>query len=241
MYSFDAHLRCEDHEIFSYEVNAKSRRRTAQRVAEDIIRDLKGHGYLKRDGEVFVDHFQKATTILTIKATDAGVTVPAGTPFGTIDPQDLNPSGGHELSLAGDTVFVTQSELILAADATGTVEARAEHSGTPYNVDKDCIRYAHVELSGIASVTNLDVVDGGVDHQLTRAATYLTMSMMYLDYVRGEDDVFDYKRKLYMKMYRDEIKRLVAAGLEVDRDGDGVMSEAEEAAGSFGFHRFERG
>jgi hypothetical protein len=232
VFSYDIHLRGEEHDLFDR--LDKSHKIKAERAADDVIRDLKGHGYLKRAGESFLDTFERATVELTIVADENGATVPAGTPVGSLDPE-------NGFSLVGDAVFVTDAQLVLAADGVGTVMATALFPGRPYNVEPQTLNYAHKTIAGVASITNVDAATGGVDHQFTRAATYATLAMVYMDFLRAEEDVFDHKRRIWLRMYKQEINRLVASGLDVDFDGDGQTSEAEALAGQHGFHRLDRG
>lgn len=231
-YSHNAHLRREDQSIFDY--NDVSRDRLAENASEDIERDLMGHGFFKEEGEQLINDFEHATVMLTFEAgPDGDLVVPAGTLIGTFDPADT--SFEH-----GDTLFKTDEELTVPATTKATVAATALSPGRPFNVDADKLVHCRSDLANFASVTNTQPATGGADHQLTRASTYLTMSMTYMDLMRKEDDAFDYKRRLYMSRYKDELKRLVAGGLRIDRNNDGQMDDSEKF-GEHGFHRFERG
>lgn len=231
-YSHNAHLRREDRSIFDYD--DVSRDRLAENAAEDLVRDLQGHGYLKEDGETIIDDFGYATVTLNFTAgPDGDLVVPSGTLIGTFNPDDTRYS-------TGDTLFVTDMPLTVPAGTSLMMTATASKPGRPYNVDAGELTHCRADLVNFASVTNAAAATGGADHQLTRAATYLTMSMTYMDLVRKEDDSFDYKRQLYMEKYKHELRRLVAAGIRIDRNNDGQMDDQEDAH-EHGFHRLERG
>lgn len=208
-FSNDAQLREEDSELFSYDDVSWERKHV--RAAEDIIRDLKRHGYLERDHHEVVDDSKKATVQLEFKAADDGeLTVPAGTAVRDTDQFD------H-----GTVEFVTEEELVVAPGETAAVAATASAAGEVYNVGPGHLEHLVGELDNFDGAVNPDAAEGGRDHQLARASVYRVFELMMLDFARTEEDSFEYKRKLYRRMYRDELNRLVASGVGIDATGDG--------------------
>jgi hypothetical protein len=222
-FSNDQQLREEDAELFFYSDTGWERKHV--RAAEDLIRDLKGHGYLKNVAHGFLDASQAATVTLRFSATDGALTVPAGT---RVSVADTSAKGYAH----GIVTFETDEELVVLDGEEGDVTATALSSGEVFNVAPGTLTFC-----GSLSVTNLDEATGGVDHQLTRAAVYRAMELIHADLMRNLEDAHDAKRKFYRQSYQDELRRIVAAGLDVDADGDGTGEELLK----HGFHRFERG
>ena len=118
------------------------------------------------------------------------------------------------------------------------VTLAAVESGEVYNATG--IDSLEVAIVGVTGIVQPEAATGGKDHQLTRATVYRAMELICADLMRERDDAWDHKRAVYCRQYKDEIKRRVAAGLAVDRDGDGEVSGSEERR-HHGFHRLERG
>lgn len=225
LYNHDAHLAEEDEQLFDH--HARSWRKKSARAASDLIRDLKRRGYLDDPDHAFLDDFAKATCTVAFAASGGQLTVPAGAVVVALDPEF-----GQVLADVPSPArlrFTTDEELVVADGQTGTVTATAEHPGTPYNVEAGWLSALEEDApANFASVTNDEPATGGADHQLTRAAVYRAMELVMMDLMREPDDVFDARRRLYAKMYAEEIERLVASGLDVDADGDGQASEGEQ-------------
>lgn len=235
-FSFDTHLREEDSDIFHHA--PRSWRQKHLRARDDIIRDLKRRGYLDYDdfeiysdgvyfwGEdegTIIDDSEQATVELEVTATaDGPLTVPAGTRVYDVDP-------AVEAEKVGAVVFETDADLQVSAGSSATVQATAEHPGEPYNVTAGALEFIDAELTNFDAVTNPDAATGGNDHQLTRLSVYRVMELVFTDLLRGEDDEFAYKMRLYSDRYDEEIDRMTASGIKIDLDGDGEQSEAEEA------------
>jgi hypothetical protein len=227
-YSNDAQLAEEDAQLFAHDDRDYTRKHL--RAAEDLRRDLAAHGYFRSEGEQLVDTSAQAAVLLRVVAGPAGATLAAGTRVRTRSVQEQR----H-----GDTVFVTQAALVLGAGEVGEVAAQAEDVGEVYNVEAGRLVVLEQEIAGVASVTNPAPATGGADHQLARAAIYRVMELVCMDLMRTRDDAWDHKRAVYQRMYKDEVKRLVAGGLALDRDGDGAATSMSERR-AHGFHRFER-
>lgn len=229
-YSFDAHLRQEEEQLFFWSDRTWERKHLL--AAQDILRDLQRHGYLQEDHHALVDAFASATVTLTFTASaTAGVTIPAGTRVRTMDatcPEN------------GDTVFVTDAELVLAAGASGDVAATAEHAGAPWNVRAGELAHLEENLAGVESVTNAAAATGGADHQLTRATTYRVLELVFMDLMQEPDDAFDTRRRLHKAAYKEELQRHMAAGLDIDTNADGETSEEERLMHGHGLHRLRR-
>lgn len=232
-YSYDAQLREEDGELFHY--SDVSWQRKHVRAAEDLLRDLKAHGYLQDDDHELLDESSKATVTLTFTADAAGsLTVPAGTKVRTLDP---DVSG----NAYGSVEFETDEALTVTAGNSGTVTATAVNTGEVYNVDAETLIYLSADApTNFSTVTNDAAAAGGADHQLTRATVYRTLELIMQDLLRNADDAFEHKRQMYRRSYKDELDRLVASGVKIDADGDGSIDETEKDL-EHGFHRFRRG
>jgi len=227
-YSNDAQLAEEDGQLFLHDDRDYTRKHL--RAASDLRRDLAAHGYFRRESEQLVSWSKRASVSLRFVAGAGGATVTAGARVRTKHPDE---------QLHGDTVFVTQAQLILGADESGEVEAQAEHVGEVYNVPAGVLNVLEVDDADIVSVTNPEAATGGADDQLTRAAIYRVMELVCMDLMRMKEDAWDHKRMVYHRAYKEELARLVAAGLAIDRDADGVASAQDERR-HHGFHRFER-
>ena len=238
LYNYDAHLSEEDGQLFGH--FAKTWRSKSSRAASDLLRDLQGRGYLDEPHHALVDDFEHATVELTFTAgPDGALTVPQGSRVVALDPEYGEVL--DDVSSPARIVFVTDAELTVAAGDTGAVSATAEHPGEPWGVGAGWLTALEVEPGNFASVTNSAATSGGVDHQLTRAATYRALESIYTDLMREADDVWDTKRKVYAKKYTGEIDRLISSGLDVDTDGDGIASEEEQDTHEHGYIRLRRG
>lgn len=225
-YSNDAQLAEEDGQLFAHDDRDYTRKHL--RAAEDLRRDLAGHGYFRRAGEQLVDTSARAQVMLRVVAGADGATLPAGARVRTWP--------AHEQQ-HGDTVFITQAELVLGDEEVGEVLAQADEVGEVYNVAAGALTVLEQLVAGVVSVTNPSAASGGADHQLTRASVYRVMELICFDLTRMRDDAWDHKRLVYQRAYKDELHRLVAAGLQLDTTGDGAVNEPR----AHGFHRFERG
>lgn len=229
-FSHDAQLREEDAELFFYSDVSWQRRHV--RAATDLTRDLQRHGYLEHPRDVILDASQRATVELVFTADVAAeLVVPAGTRVRVFE--------AGEGYTHGVVSFLTDEALTVPAGSSATVSATAEEVGEVYNVAAGTLAHVDGELASLAAVTNPGPASGGRDHQLTRAAVYRVMELVYTDLCRSEDDAFEYRRKIYRRMYHDELDRLVAAGVDIDRNGDGEVSVGERGL-AHGFHRFRR-
>lgn len=234
-FSFDAHLREEDGEIFHHD--PRSWKRKHLRARDDIIRDLKRRGYLDydevqytADGVLFVgdtegqlvDDFAEATVTVEFTATaDGKLSVPEGTKVFDADP-------ASEAATAGAVVFETDAALTVPAGTSDTVEATAEHPGEIYNVGAADLAYIDASLTNFDAVTNPDPASGGVDHQMTRVSVYRVLELVYMDLLSEQEDVFDYKRQLYADRYDEELDRMQSSGIDIDVTGDNQAGEGEE-------------
>lgn len=230
-YSYDAQLREEDGELFHYSDVSWTRKHV--RAAEDLVRDLKAHGYLQDNDHVILDESAAAAVTLTFTAGAGGdLTVPAGTQVRNLDPDVAG-------NTHGAVVVSTDADLVVTAGNTGTVAATAEHPGEVYNVDPDTLVYLEdAAPTNFSAVTNAAAA-GGLDHQLTRAAVYRVLELIMQDLMRNADDSFEHRRRMYRQAYRDELDRLVASGVRIDANADGEIGEAEKDL-EHGFHRFRR-
>lgn len=222
-FSNDQQLREEDAELFFYSDTGWERKHV--RAAEDLIRDLKGHGYLKNVSHGFLDASEKAHVTLRFTATDGALSVPAGT---RVSVADTSAKGYAH----GIVSFETDEELAVLDGEEGDVTATAVSFGEVFNVAPGTLTFC-----GSLTVTNPAEATGGADHQLTRAAVYRAMELIHADLMRNMEDAHDAKRKFYRQSYQDELRRIVAAGLDVDANGDGSGEELLK----HGFHRFQRG
>lgn len=217
-----AHLWWEDRELFDHEDSSFLTAR--QRATEDVLRDLERKDV---DTDDLVDDFAKATVTLKFAASGGELTVPAGTIVTNVDPTRSKHAGVH---------FKTDAELVVADGNTGTVDATAVDPGAPGNVEAESLTSLLEDApANFDTVTNPAVGSGGKDHQVTRAATYRAMELIYLDLMRTTEDSYGQKRVIYAQMYRDEMTRTMSAGLELDTSGDG--SGDTEVHSSFRFKR----
>lgn len=228
-FSHDTQLREEDPELFFYSDVSWQRRHV--RAATDLTRDLQRHGYLENPRDVILDGSQRASVELVFTAAASELVVPVGTRVRVFE--------AGEGYTHGVVTFITNEPLTVPVGASAEVGATAENVGEVYNVDAASLVHVLGELPNLASVSNPEPASGGRDHQLTRAAVYRVMELVYTDLGRAEDDAWEYRRKIYRRMYHDELDRLVAAGVDIDRDGDGEVSEGERGL-AHGFHRFQR-
>ena len=234
-YSFDAHLREEDRQLFHHDPRSWQSKHI--RARDDIVRDLKRNGYIDYDdleyydeglyffGEMtgtIVDDASTATVELEFSASGGSLTVPEGTWVYDADP-------AVDSERYGAVVFETDAALTVPGGQTDTVEATAEHPGEVYNVGPDVLTYPDASLSHFDGVTNAAAATGGADHQLARVSVYRALALIYRDLVAEEGDTFDYKRKLYEDYYHEELDRQMAAGIKIDVDGDGQANDHEES------------
>lgn len=166
------HLWREDRELFAHEDSAF--RMALERATEDVLRDLDRHGV---DTAAVEDAFRRATVELTFTAPGThGLTIPAGVGVANVD---------SERSRFAGVVFKTDFDLVVPASDSRAVRATAVMPGAPANVDAGELVYLTDPATlDIEKVTNLLPATGGADHQLTRAATYRAMELVYLDLMR---------------------------------------------------------
>jgi hypothetical protein len=223
LFAYIAHLWQEDRELSRHDDDAflTSRRR----ATDDVLRDLDRHGV---DAEHIEDAFAHATVELEFTATDdGGLTVPAGTVVSNVDPAIAKNAGVQ---------FKADEELVVGAGQTDTVLATSVDPGAPANVDAgELVHLVGDTPTNFDAVTNMAAADGGIDHQMTRAATYRAMEMIYLDLQRTSDDAYSSKRRVYGKLYREEIERTIAAGIRMDANQDGTADRK-----THGLKRFRR-
>lgn len=237
-FNYDSHLTEEDEQLFDH--HPRSWRKKSEQAADDLVRDLKRRGYLDDPDHSIIDDFEKATSTVAFVASGGELTVPAGTRIVALDP-DLG-LGVNDIAKPARLIFITDTELIVADGDTGTVGVTAEHPGAPYNVEAGWLTGLEADApANLGSVTNEAAASGGVNHQLTRVATYRTMELVMMDLMRMTDDVFDARRKIYAKCYKDELERVIASGINIDTDGDGVVSEEEKDTHEHGYIRLRRG
>jgi hypothetical protein len=222
--SFDAHLRDERHELFHHRDTSYTR--AHRRSRDDIVRDIQRHGFDTSQADI-IDDFAYAETVLEFTATaDGDLFVPSGT---RVRVQDISLEGQTH----GVVVFETNEDATALAGESILVEASAEFPGTPYNVDADALLFPEdTAIENLAEVTNPAPAFGGVDHQLTRAAVYRSLAIVYMDLMRMDDDAFASAFKRYQKAYAEEVKRVVAAGVKMT----GIFEKK-----THGMKRFERG
>lgn len=227
-YATDSHLLDADGEVFARDERT-THGRTLARASADLERDLKGHGYLREVGERLVDARASARVDVVLEAYGLGaVVVPAGARLFRDE---------AEAGCAGVVWFGVREAVTIPAGTSVVVGADAGAWGELHNLEAGSLGWCEVE--GVVSVVQAVPAVGGVDHQLVRATVYRALELLYGDWMRAADDAFDAKRKLYREMYRDELRRLVASGLEVSVDGEDAMSEAERLL-KHGFHGFAR-
>ncbi len=210
VYSADVHLRQEDNELFTHKDTPWLRRHRQAR--QDLDRDLQARGYVDVAG--IVDRSSKATVTLTFLAGDGDdpLVIPAGTIVRDIPTSE---------AVNGVTRFATDEELEVDPEEEGTVTATCLSFGEPGNVEAGTLIYLEgTEPDNFASVTNEDDAVGGADHQLTRAAVYRTLEMVYGDLMRTEEDSFNFKREVAQKAYEAELDRLQSSGLETGASDD---------------------
>ncbi|MDZ7703359.1 MAG: baseplate J/gp47 family protein [Trueperaceae bacterium] len=233
VYSNDAQLREEDSHLFGKSDTAWTRKHI--RAAEDIRRDLKRHGYLQEHDDIdilevdhkIVDDSAEATVELEFTAESAGqLVVPKGTRV----------TDGWAKA-HGKIAFVTDEQLTVPAGGSDTVAATAADFGECYNVPAGELTTLDGSLSNFDGVTHPSAASGGADHQLSRAAVYRTLELVYTDLMREEGDSLDARRKLHGRAYMDELERMIAAGIDIDVTGDNVTDHEQY----HGFHRFRRG
>lgn len=208
LYTTDQHLAVEDAELFYH--NDRTKQSLIERATHDVKRDLRAKGI---NPDCLLDRRSRATIELQITATADG-------PVTLLATQHVVEDTSNEYGRRG---YRLVDDLTLLAGETGTVDAQADDFGRPFNLAiEDCLV---LDPSGtqpnIASIQTRAVCVVADDHILTLATTYRALELVYMDYMREEDDCWDVKRRLYHKMYKEEISRTLAAGLEFDEDGDG--------------------
>lgn len=257
-YTFDAHLRDRDDMVVKHLVGDPTMVHRAHADAwRDVRLKLKGHGYIDRvvlhEGGLFdpytldrqaqsaaepANDFAKATTTVSFTAAATGdLVVPASTRVTDVDPDD------PDSVATGARVFLTDVALNVPAGTTATVAATAEHEGEPWNIPSGATLYLEggaSSLANFASSATATAASGGVDHQLTRAATWRALELVYLNLTSHHEDSFDRKRARFAEYYRQEIDDLVSAGIRMEVEVDGVETTEEERL-KHGFHRLDRG
>lgn len=233
LYANDTHLLRAQGDVFRYESILDSYEDHLYDACEDVLRDLARYGYWEPPSSAWTigdvnpipfDDSVVATVELTFTADAAGeLTVPAGTRVRTLDP------AGVEVTL-GDTIFATDAALVVPAGNTGTVAATAESFGRTYNVRAGKLAYLVSSApANFSAVTNGAAATGGKDHQLTRLVVYRALENIYADLFRLDGDGFHNRMELYREKYREELRRMQAAGIQVDHDGNATESDEEEA------------
>lgn len=211
LYTTDSHLHVEDTELFIHD--AKTKQAWIRRASSDVDRDLLQRGV---DSTCLLDQTAKAVITITITAAGANVTLA---------------KGDRLTDECSERVYLVDADVTVLDGTNGTVTATAEQFGEPYN-DIDSLELTNPALEATGVATE------GVDHQLTLAATYRAMELVYMNYMRDEGDCYDAKRRVYKELARDEVKRTMAGGFVLDRDGDG---EADHTGQRFALRRMERG
>lgn len=259
-YTYDAHIRDADDMVVRHIANnATLLARVHKKAWRDVRQELKANGYIDDIDSIAGRGGYNPSTLetqivaqaephnafdaaeLTVQftaKTTGSLTVPAGTVLSDIDADD-----SHQ-TLTGARKFATSSELVVSAGNTGTVAAVAVADGAAFNLPDETALYlveGDASLPTFSAAAVAATTTAGVDHQLTRAATYRALFLLYLDLVKQEGDAFDYKLKMYRREYEDEIKLLMAGGIHMEiGTADGVEDEYEEQL-RHGFHRFQRG
>jgi|SRR5690554_727552 len=220
-FAYTAHLWREDRELFAHDDNAFMM--ALDRATTDVLRDLDRHGV---DTEAVEDAFKRATVELSFTAPAmSGLTIPKGTGVTNADPKRGKYAG---------VVFKTDFDQVLMPGETATISATAVAPGAPANVGAGELSYlAEPDALTVEAVTNPHAATGGTDHQMTRAATYRAMELVYLDLMRTIDDAFGSRRRVYAKMYREEIDRTIAAGVRMAATVDGAASSKTHGATRF--------
>jgi len=200
---YTAHLWREDRELFAHDDNAFQM--ALNRATTDVLRDLDRHGV---NTDAVENAFKNATVELSFTAPAmTGLTIPKGTGVTNVDPKRGKYAG---------VVFKTDFDQLLMLGETAIIPATAVHPGAPANVGAKELAYlAEPDALTIERVTNPEAATGGSDHQMTRAATYRAMELVYLDLMRTIDDAFGSRRRVYGKMYREEVDRSIAAGVRM--------------------------
>ncbi|MFG0245748.1 MAG: baseplate J/gp47 family protein [Phycisphaerales bacterium JB052] len=203
-----------------------------RRSRDDIVRDLLRHGFDLKHANV-IDDFSYAEVVLEFSASaDGPLFVPSGT---RVRAMDMSREGQTH----GVPVFEVTEDVNVVAGGTALVEAQAEYPGTPYNVDEGVLCFLEdPALGNFASVNNPLPAFGGTDHQLTRAAVYRALAIIYMDLMRMDDDAFASAFKRYQRAYVDEVQRVVAAGVVLDTL---INNGLEGDDRHHGMKRFERG
>lgn len=214
IYTTDTHLAVEDTELFIHDVKPKTA--WLRRASSDVARDVLKQGL---DASCLLDARAKTQLTLTVSAQGGDVTYTAGTFV--------------EDSCSGRK-YEVENTLVVLDGNTGELELVADVFGEPHN-DFDVLDLEALEFATLSDIT---MVTKGADHQLTLAATYRAMELIYLNYTREEDDCFDAKRRIYRELARGEVKRVMAAGVIIDHDQDGV---ADHSGVRFTVRRLERG
>lgn len=259
-YTYDAHIRDADDMVVRHIANNPTLlARVHKKAWRDVRHELKANGYIDdidsiagrgsyNPGTLETQILPQAEphnafdaaeiTVQFTAKTTGGLTVPAGTELADVDSDDANQT------LTGARKFATSSELIVSAGGTGTVAAVAVADGAAYNLPDETALYLVEGDASLPTFSAAEVVattTTGVDHQLTRAATYRALCLLYLDLVKQEGDAFDHKLKMYRHEYEAEMRLLLAGGIHMEiGTADGVEDEYEEQI-RHGFHRFQRG
>lgn len=221
-YTTDEHLRAEDNQLFHHDCTSK--RPYIRRATRDVERALEAKGV---DPACLLDHRAATVVEVTVTAGAAGLNLAQGAVVRQACPD------GDDVGLRD---FVTVDAIALTAGQSVTVQVAAGDFGEVF----EDVEAFELELADDAEATVevVGVVSQGRDHQLTLATTYRALTLVYLDYMREEGDCFDIKRRMYHKLYDEELRRTLAVGLIYDEDGDG---EADHAGRRFALRRMERG
>jgi len=220
-FAYTAHLWREDRELFAHDDSPFLM--ALERATEDVRRDLDRHGV---NLDALEDAFKRATVELSFTApASTGLSVPAGSGVTNVASKRGKYAG---------VIFKTDFDLVVPAGETLSIPATATAPGAPANVGADELIYLTGQPpTGFKSVTNPAPATGGTDHQMCRAATYRAMELVYLDLMRTIDDAFGSRRRVYAKMYRDEIDRTIAAGVRMAATVDGAAQSKTHGATRF--------
>lgn len=241
-YAYNTHIRWLESQVFNM-ASGRDLLRYQRMAREDLRRDLRRRGYIDplepiiwensvglavatRRGEI-ANRSAKAQGVASFTAGPAGATVPAGTFI-----QDLDPYGDADQQPALDSArgayrWETTAQLVLAADATGTVPIRATVAGAPHNICPLGSMFLAAPVTGVVSCALNAITVDGVDHQLARLASYRALTLLYNDLLTNAGDLSDTKRAIYTKQYKEEFERVISSGIEVTQDGNDDVSDTE--------------
>lgn len=205
-YAHPAHLSAEDTELRNYADQSWARQ--IQMASRDIELDLERRGLCA--STVWSTGAHAVSRVSLMSLSDEAVRVPEGTRLFAVH--------GSCNSQWSRLHFITDVEVSLPPAGMEDVDVSAVHWGVPWNIDAGSLLY--VEAAELAENLSLSHhVPGifGTDHPLTRATVYRALELVYGDLSRGDDDMFNHKRRIYAKRYTEEVTRLQQAGLRTGR------------------------